>query len=179
MTVTLSVPVQPRMWRGYDDPGLPVGAYISQGLEIGDVSGGVLQIEHAFKLAGEPGSARLYNIEQMSVLLTDPTGVSAFVVVVGFEDLPTTNVTVQRWRFQTVNDGGGFATLPFTDLAGLPVFIGQSTAEAAVLAAVNVGLSNPGAGISLQSVIQGYIWEPRAAQAEGGLRRPVEGLYGH
>jgi len=179
MTVTAIAPVSPRMWRGYDDPGLPVGSYISLGLGIGDASGGFLQIEHQFKLAGEPGSSRFYNIEQFNCFSTDATFVSAFLVAVGFEELPTANVTVQRWVFTLNLDAGGFAVGQFsTGLPNFPIFLGQSTPVAATLAAVRVGLANPGAGLVLQSVIQGYIWEPRSVMAEGGLRRPIERLYG-
>lgn len=178
MSVIQRAAVQPRMWRGFDDPGLPVGVYISLGLGIGDVSGGTLLIEHQFKQANDPASTRLYNIEQLSAFSTDNTPAPGFLVAVGFEQLPTANVTVQRWQFALLDDGGGFGTMPFTALRGFPIFIGQSTPNFDTLAAVNVGIANPGAGIVFQSVIQGFIWEPRAAQSEGGLRRPNERLYG-
>jgi len=178
MTVIGVGPVQPRMWRGYDDPGLPVGTYISQGLVIGDASGGTMEVEHQFKLAGIPGSARFYNIEQLNVFSTELLQDSGFMIFVGFEDLPTINVTVQRWTFALINDGGSFTTMGFGQFPLLPVFIGQSTPDASVLAAVRLGTPNKGAGIILQSVIQGYIWEPRSTQAPGGLRRPLDALYG-
>jgi len=179
MSVTAVAPVSPRAWRGYDDPGLPVGAYISLGLGIGDGSGGVLQIEHQFKIANTAGSGRFYNIEQFNAFSTEATEVNGFLFAVGFEELPTANVTVQRWAWVSRTDGGGFTVAQYTQLPDFPIFIGQSSPQASVLAAVRVGHANPGAGLVLQSVIQGYIWEPRATQAEGGLRRPVESLYGH
>jgi len=178
MTVTAVAPVQPRMWRGYDDPGLPVGAYISLGLVVGDVSGGTMQVEHQFKLAGDAGSARWYNIEQLNVFSTELLQAAGHIIVVGFEDLPTVNVTVQRWVFTLVADGGSFTTTTYGGLPTKPLFIGQSTPDATVLAAVRVGTPNAGAGIVMQSVIQGYIWEARSAQAPGGLRRPLDALYG-
>jgi len=179
MTVTGIAPVSPRMWRGFDDPSLPVGAYISLGLAVGDASGGFLEIEHQFKLAGQAGNGRFYNIEQMNAFSTDATFVSAFLVAVGFEELPTANITVQRWVFTLNLDAGGFAVGQFsTGLPNFPIFIGQSSPDISVLAAVRVGLANPGAGLVLQSVIQGYIWEPRSVMAAGGLQRPLTSLYG-
>jgi len=178
MSVTAVTPVSPRMWRGYDDPGLPVGTYISLGLVIGDASGGTITVEHQFKTIGNPASARLYNIEAFNAFSTLNSDVRGSLRAVGFEELPTANVTVQRWTYELQTDGSAFGVIDFSKLPRLPIFIGQSTPDAATLAAVRASVPNPGAGIVFQSVIQGYIWEPRSAQASGGLRRPLDRLYG-
>jgi len=59
----------------------------------------------------------------------------------------------------------------------LPLFLGGAAPVPALAAQVEVGTNNVNMA-TLLVTIQGYIWEPRSVQAEGGLRRPIDSLYG-
>jgi len=59
----------------------------------------------------------------------------------------------------------------------LPLFLGSVAPVASLAATIEVGADNIDA-TSFTVTIQGYIWEPRSIQAPGGLRRPVDSLYG-
>jgi len=178
MSVAATGGIIPRMWRGYDDPGLPVGAYIGNNVLIGDVTGGLNQIDFIFKREFAPADGRFYNIEQLNVFHTIATFVNGGLEVRNFETLGPFLIGAREWRFDLLDNGNANATIS-SYVAGipLPLFIGQ-TSRLQSLDSV-VSFTVPNINVVVHSVtIQGYIWEPRSILAPGGLRRPLDSLYG-
>jgi len=170
--------VQRRPWRGYDDPGLPVGMYISQGTVLGDLSGGDMRVDATFRTAGQSLSGFYYNIEQLEIHVTSELSATVgFIVFNNFELSGPTGLVNRQLRYVLTNNANGQSALDASESARLPIFLGITQPVPALEATVLVGLNNID-GETLLVTLQGYIWEPRSVMAEGGLRRPVDSLYG-
>lgn len=177
MSVIFDAPIVPRMWRGYDDPGLPVGMYIAHFAIIGDGTGGTMQINFPFKEEDAPASGRFYNIEQISAFITvaQATPLAGFIRIVSFEALGPFIIGDRQYRFDFQTSlpasSAGFGFPP------LPLFLGQTSRLANLFSHLQIGCAN----INLSALgvdIQGYIWEARSILSEGGLRRPADALHG-
>lgn len=175
MTISAVFPVIQRPWKGYEDRGLPVGMWIAQGTTLGDASGGANNVIFVFKAEGEPLGARFYNIEQIEAHNTLPTNADAMLVIENFDIVGPTGLVNRRSHFNllaSVSD----AALSAQEHTLLPIFLGRPQL---------VGLSSQ---IRLEGTntlnetqfftAQGYIWEPRSLLEDGGLRRPLDSLYG-
>jgi len=178
MSVIETSSIVPRMWRGYDDPGLPIGAYIAHDVSVGDATGSTNTIQFAFKPQGQQSSGRFFNVEQWNAFLTATTSQSLSIQAEDFDQLGPFIISIRRWGTSLIDDGDGHAIISAgTVFPPLPLFLGQEgrlvgqrTDMTFVTANVNT--------IVFSVVIQGYIWEPRSILAEGGLRRPADSLYG-
>jgi len=177
VTVSFIAGVFPRPWRGYDDPGLPVGMYFGQGAVTGDASGGDMSVLFQFKGEAEPVSGRFFNIEQFNVFHSGVILVSGHVQLTNFETLGPVGLVNRQWRFELQSNANGVAAINQATYIPLPLFLGSVAPVRDLAAQVAVGIDNVDL-TSLVATIQGYIWEPRSIQAEGGLRRPVDSLYG-
>jgi len=176
MTISAINGISPRPWRGYDDPGLPVGMYIAQNSVTGDGSGGRMIVIFQFKGEGEPVSGRFYNIEQINVIASDQTTKLCHLVAINWETLGPVGLVNRRWRFELEDDDANSAINDQIYLP-LPLFLGSVAPVPSLAAQIEVATGNINL-VSFTATIQGYIWEPRSVQAEGGLRRPVDSLYG-
>ena len=178
MSIFATAPIIPRLWRGYDDPGLPVGNYISHQVVVGDLSGGVMEIQFQFKTTGSGGSGRLFNVEQINVHRTVASSLTGYFKAVGWESVSGFVVGERIWPMSLIAISiDGTAAADALSLPRYPLFLGQTRQEVAINSDFEVATVNTNT-IVLQAVIQGYIWEPRSIMAQGGLRRPLEALYG-
>ena len=180
MSVGLIQPIVPRMWRGYDDPGLPVGAWICYAVTLGDATGGNNVIDVMFKREDEPVSGRFYNLEQVNVFTAGILVPAVEVVVLsvnGFERLGSYSIG-QRVLGFTIDNTGHLtgASLQF-GLKPMPYFLGQAGSTASVESVIQF-ITNNTENIAFSVTAQGYIWDSRSVQAPGGLRRPLDSLYG-
>jgi len=177
VTVSVVNNVSTRPWRGYDDPGLPVGMWYSQNSVTGDASGGDMTVIFVFKGEAEPVSGRFYSLEQFECQHSEATTKGGGVQLTNFETLGPVGLVNRQWRFTVENNNNGVACLNNLIHVPLPLFMGSAAPVASLAAQLEVNLNN----VDLTSfvvTVQGYIWEPRSIQAEGGLRRPVDSLYG-
>jgi len=178
MSVGVTEPVVPRMWRGYDDPGLPVGNWIATGFVVGNGTGGVMTVDLLFKPEDQPSSGRFYNLEQFDIFRTNTITASGFLVLDNFEQLGSLTITTRQWRFELQDNGNGVGAIHYQEgFPKLPLFLGQSSRVASLNSVMQVGVINVNI-VVLTVVAQGYIWEPRSIMAPGGLRRPLDSLYG-
>jgi len=178
MTVITTGPIVPRMWRGYDDPGLPVGAYIGHNLVVGDVTGGTAFVEFNFKQINEPATGRFYSLEQCNIFTTTTSFVNGSMAVRFFDRTGPFQISVRQYRFELKTDGISNAALRYNeDFPPMPLFLGQSTRLQNELSRVAFEIANINL-VVFQVVIQGFIWEARSILAEGGLRRPLDTVYG-
>lgn len=178
MTVTAKLHVSQRPWRGYLDPGLPVGMYIASGTVLGDGSGGNEVIQFIFRGEGNSVTGRFYNIEQLEVMRASTVAQNGFLESFNFESVGATGLVNYERHLRVEVDEDNFGTaLDQSTGPKMPLFLGSAQALADLEAQVNVGFKN-GLNITLAASIQGYIWEARSVMAEGGLRRPADSLYG-
>jgi len=177
MAVSVSNGISIRLWRGYDDPGLPVGMYFGQNAVTGDMTGGSQTVLFVFKGANEPVSGRFFNVEQINVMHTDTVVKNGFVQATNFETLGPVGLVNRQWRLRLQPNTNGVAAMSDESWFPLPLFLGSVAPVPALSAQVEVGVDNVTVS-SFIATIQGYIWEPRSVQAPGGLRRPLDSLYG-
>jgi len=174
MTVAANFPVIQRPWAGYTDPGLPVGMWIAQGSLLGDASGGNQTIFFNFKGEGEPLGARFYNLEQVEVHSTrSVTQQNGTINLDNFDIVGSTGLINRRILVSIFAEGTTNSSMP---PLRLPIFVGRPQL---VDLASDIALQM--ANVDLETIFftgQGYIWEPRSLLMDGGLRRPLESLYG-
>jgi len=177
MTIVAETTISPRLWRGYADPGLPIGAYIGSQTVTGDASGGSELVDFVFALEGAPVSGRYYNIEQITAHTSDAVSVGGSIVATNWETVGPTGLADRVWACNYVTDGLSDAGLSFERLPELPIFLGLAQPVPDLATIVRFRLINTLNRV-LFAQIQGYIWEPRSSLVDGGLRRPIEALYG-
>jgi len=177
MTVTALFTIKQRTWRGWDDPGLPVGAYIAAQTVAGDASGGNAVIFFEYALEGAPVSGFFYNVEQITAHTTDAATSTGSLRATNWESIGPTGLADRQWHLVLATDGATDAQLLYTDLPKFPIFLGQPQAVPALATSLEFRIPNVLNRVLLATV-QGYIWHPRSVQVDGGLRRPIEALYG-
>lgn len=175
MSVVADFPVIQRPWKGYADPGLPVGMWIAQGSILGDASGTAMSIIFVFKGEGEPLGGRYYNIEQLEVHTTDDVRNDGGLQIVNFDIVGSTGLITRTISLRLKGDDVTLSALE-PGFMKFPIFLGRPQLvdlEAQVL----IRTANDD-GETFFATAQGYIWEPRSLLVDGGLRRPVDSLYG-
>lgn len=178
MSVNTNVSLQTRMWRGYTDPGLPVGGYVANGTVVGDATGGNEQLTFIFKESGEPSSGRFYSIEQMDGHITNAVQTNVAMEANNFDRLGPFLIASRVWRVELHITGNGQAAIHYQQgMPPMPLFLGQISRLAGPVSRFIVEVDNVLAEVFVWT-IQGYIWEPRSILVEGGLRRPLDALYG-
>lgn len=177
MSITASVTITPRVWRGWLDPGLPIGAYIASQTVTGDVSGGDQIVFFDFALEGLPVSGRYYNLEQLTSHFSDDATVAGSMRAINWESVGPTGLADRQWATIYQGDGVTDAQLSAQTLPKFPVFLGQAQAIPDLRTTLELRIANVLNRV-LFVQIQGYIWEPRSILVDGGLRRPFEALYG-
>ncbi len=176
MSVQAVFPVLQRPWRGYADPGLPVGMWIAQGTVLGDASGTNQGVVFVFKEEGEPLGGRFYNLEQMEVHSTLASLSFAALVLENFDIISTTGLVNREYHLRLTSDGITTSSLQEYQSAVLPIFMGRPSLVG-LQTQLRVRVANT-LNETLFFTGQGYIWEPRSLLVDGGLRRPIDGLYG-
>ncbi len=175
MTLVIAVELRNRPWRGYDDPGLPEGAWFAAGQNVGDASGGTLEFQLRFKDAGSPRTNRFFNLEQIFCHLSALTQ-DFELQMLNMDDWPAAITQDFRWILEGVA-GPSTATTTLVQ-TGKPIFLGRASTPNAI-GAMNVITANPTASNIAAFYAQGYWWGPRSVMAPGGLRRPIDSIYGN
>ncbi len=177
MSVAIAFRVETRPWRGYDDPGLPTGLWLGQGTQVGDGTGGVNQIDLVFKLSGQALDGRVWSLDQLSVASGVSADVSGTLITQNMDFLsPSRALASVQWTFTLLNGvTNGDAQTPLNALTK-PIILGAAN-SVGLGAALRCQVDNADPG-ALTVTAGGYIWGPRSVLAEGGLRRPAQGMFG-
>jgi len=175
MAVTTNIDVHQRPWQGYDDPGLPVGMWIAQGTLLGTATGGAQDIGFVFKGEGDPLGARFFNIEQVEIHTTRVGTIEGSLILDNFDLVSATGLVNRRIHFTLISDGITDSSMR-SDILPLPIFMGRPLLPD-LTTELRAEIINTD-GETLFFTGQGYIWEPRSLLAPGGLRRPLDSLYG-
>ena len=178
MSVTNDVGARQRTWRGYDDPGLPIGMWYAWVVGQGDASGG----DNTLIIEFDPVeiariSGRFWNVEAIEVSNTRGTleGPCALHII-NFAPL-IGGATINRMRtVQLVVNELADQAIDIASQLARPIFLGTS-ALPTVTASLRIVLDNTD-GEDTTFWAEGYIWGGRSVLAEGGLRRPADSLYG-
>lgn len=162
-----------RPFRAYDDPGLPAGTWLAVGSVTGDGSGGNRQIVIDISLAANPLDSRFYSLEQYSFGDTVNADNDVVVGINGFDNTPIGNKIagfvdrVEASQALSRQAPGGLSRGLFIGQQGV---VGTGTDITTLIA-------NSSGALFVVS-FEGYFWTPRSILApNGGLRRPIEGLY--
>ncbi len=177
MTAVANTTIQRRPWRGYDDPGLPVGMYFAQTAVTGDASAGDMITFFFFHEEGDPVSGWFYNLEQINIFHSAIATKGGHIVLNNFETLGPVGLVNRQYRFRLIDNANNVSAMNEEVYFPLPMFLGSVAPVPDISASIEVGINNVDL-TSLVVTIQGYIWEPRSIFAEGGLRRPFDSLYG-
>jgi len=177
VTVSVTDLITPRPWRGYDDPGLPVGMYFAQNAVTGNASGGDMIVFFTFKEEGGPITGRFYNVEQYNVFHSASAGKSGHMVATNWESVSPAGLVNRQWRYELAANADGGSAEKGDVYIPMPLFLGAAAPLVDLKSTLEFGIDNVDL-TSLVVSIQGYIWEARSMQAEGGLRRPADSLYG-
>ena len=175
MSVVADFPLIQRPWKGYSDPGLPVGMWVAQGTILGDASGGSQAVIFTIKGEGQPLGARFYNVEQVECNFTDQGNFPAELSIQNMDVIGSTGLVTRRLHFDLLTDGVTNSGLQ-TNTIHVPIFLGRP--QLIGIAAELVFATPNQLNETLFATAQGYIWEPRSLLTDGGLRRPLDSLYG-
>ncbi len=179
MSVSARTVIVPRLWRGYLDPGLPAGGYIANLINVGDATGGQNTLAFDFKPQLEAASGRYYNIEQINMFATQASLRNISMQVNQFEEVGRISISTRRERFRLLGDDDGHATIDHGtgEPPPLPYFLGKTTRTVSLFAEVEFGILNVNL-VVVSVTIAGFIWDARSTMSAGGLRRPVDSIYG-
>lgn len=179
MAVTATETIRQRIWRGYDDPGLPVGMWAGWVQATGDVSGGDVSAHLDFdpvELSPNRRAGRFYNIEQLEMSQSASGNDAAQLLLVNWSIEINGAFTNREYVAQLSTTQAGTSSLFLQNTLRRPIFLGQA-AQRGVTASVRMVLDNVDSVVYIMWA-EGYIWEGRSTQHPGGLRRPVDSLYG-
>jgi len=178
MAVTASEVMRRRLWRGYDDPGLPVGMWFSWVQSTGDVSGGdntlIIEFEPVEISTGLSGN--FYNVEQLEITSTVNSNTDGLLSAINFAPRIGGATFNRHLSTEIASNEGSVASIELADQLQHPWFLGGP-----VLPTVTPSLRYTQDNNDGETVIfwaEGYIWSARSTQSEGGLRRPADSLYG-
>lgn len=179
MAVSGNFRVDTRPYSGYAEPSLPQAAWIAQAGIAGDASAGLLIINFLFQLSANRRVTESYNLEQISIDISDATDEDFLMSTLNMDSLsPARPASPQKWIWELGTDGESDAALKADKMNGLPLWLGAPTIPA--------GSSSAGLRFTTDNVngrlyaitVQGYIWGPRSVLAPGGPQRPVNGFFG-
>lgn len=173
MTLITVFDAATRRERGWDFPGYPEGVWTSGGLFGHDASGGQATAQVNVATAGTPEGIA-YSIEAFEYETSANTNVDLLLEPVNFDI--TAGLSIAR-GYQMV-DVSGAAALAVVSAGKFerPWFLGQIV-DRSIASAVSIVTANVTGKTSVFH-LSGYFWTPRSVlQAEGGYRRPPDGLF--
>lgn len=177
MSVSNLQDVEYRHWGAYTDPRMPVGLWTGRGLILGDASGGERQVLLVFNPATAVVLALYFSLEQISIQDSDNVTKTCRLVSEALDPIRGGSNPVRIGIDLVATAGGVEAVTSENGMRAVRgVFLGRQSAVAQT-----TGLSflaDNVDGATLTFAAQGYVWGARSGSApEGGLRRPVGGLY--
>lgn len=173
MTLITVIDASYRKERGWDFPGYPEGVWTAGTVISHDASGGSAIAQVNLATAGVP-EGQAFSIETLSYQTND-TGALDFLVRPTNFDI-TGGLTIARgYQLENQNQTEPLAVVEPEGLAP-HWFLGQIV-DRSIASAISIQIRNTTGKVSIFH-IGGYMWTPRSIlQAEGGYRRPPDGLY--
>jgi len=158
---------------GFADPGLPTAVWQVSGLTTGDASGGTNALQVNLKSAGQP-VGEFFSLEQLSTRNEEAADNAMLLSVAGMETFGPDGEE-RRWSLpDALIEASTSLLLPLTS-ANPRLFIGRA-GNTATAGTLTIQTSN-GDGEDVRVSMMGYVWTPRSILVDGGIRRPVSGLF--
>lgn len=176
MSVTAEVNIRNRPWRGYDDPGLPIGMWYAWVNVTGDVSGGDRILRVLFETESSPLTGRHYSIEQLEYHDEEDQSRNIAMFLLGCSQFIDGALQNRQYNVNIASNENEDAALPSAGGLPRPIFLGERDQVDAAMTAQFHNVNVDGKACFVR--IEGYVWSGRSVQAPGGLRRPVDSLYG-
>lgn len=183
MSVESNADLRYRPW-SYDqvDKGLPAGVWFTQGGTTGDASGGHNEVTVVLREVADSLSGALFSLEFVSLQATNLAAtIEAKMVTLGLDPINLAGSPIQKsLSFSliftaTVEEPQNTMRWGQNGFPERGLFLGRQAvapAEARVrFQVINVD------GSVFGVYATGYMWSPGAANAPGGLRRPVGGVF--
>lgn len=163
MSVVAQNDVTRHKWQGFVDRRFPIGAWHATDDVVGDASGGQRTIDLFLQQSTAP-TGLTYSVERLMVTDSDNNSKSGLVVSGGF----------------LVGNSIGFRMEATDTLASLRadlwrrMFLGVTLANVATggLASLSFVVDNVDLAILIVTA-EGYIWDQRSSQADGGYQVPL------
>lgn len=177
MSVAITARIDYRIGSAFADPGLPSGVWWGESSILGDASGGFANVQLLLQLAGDPLSARMFTVEQIMARINAATATQVRIATTNMGNLVTNRpMTVRAWVEPMISDGiSNSATGLSVPLR--PIWLGAATTRG-VEGSIRGEIPNPGVGVTLIVWMSGFMWEPGALNSPGGVRRPLENIFG-
>lgn len=177
MAIAFLTHVEYRPWRGFEDPALPAGFWVADGVDTGDATGGLHTIDHIFRAAGDPLSGRLFSMDSMTVTVGTATSFDAVLVVTGFDWLAIPNRRVSSRSYSVHIVTNTVAGAPRYNRTPRNLFLGPMSGQVGISSSsISLAINNvDGQGFSFFA--QGYWWDVGAITAPGGPQRPATSLF--
>lgn len=173
MTIITVFDADVRKERGWDFPGYPEGVWTAGGVASHDASGGIMVIQVNVQTAGVP-EGNAYSVEALEYQTNSAAIVDLQLQAANFDFSGGLTLT-RGYQLDPHNQSTGDAVLRANSF-GRPWFLGQIVTRANA-SALSLVVDNVTGDISIFH-LGGYFWTPRSIlQAEGGFRRPPDGLY--
>jgi len=177
MSVATNFRVDYRPGSSFADPGLPSGIWWGDGTRVGDASGGFQRVGLLFQLANDPLSSRLFTVESVMIRINADTDLPAALATVNMGNLVQGRpMTVRLWVHNLVGDGDANSGIE-SGLPRRPLWLGAAV-EVGQQGELRATVANQGALVSLDFWASGFMWEPGALNSPGGVRRPLENIFG-
>lgn len=180
MTIVLDAPVQQLYYRGHDNPAFPTGIWWASATQVGDASGGFMAVRAEFHAEGDAKSGDIFNLEQVSGLVSAASVLEGFLETVGMAPQPGLPAFDRFWHvtFEDMDASLGNVALGAKAFTLLPLFIGTLRGESDSNGNLTLAVTNLGASDSISASFLGYRWGPRSIMAPGGPQRPPFSLFG-
>lgn len=178
MAVSGEFRVDVRPYSGYEDPSLPIAAWIAQGGLAGDASGGNILFDFIFQSTDGPQISELFNLKQISTDVSSSAANRDWTMVTVGMDALAPNRQASPQSFQSFMSAGspGTASTELQPGSILPIWLGAPNRDEGI---GGLRFTTNNVNLLLYAItIQGYMWGPRSVLAQGGPRRPVGGLFG-
>jgi len=166
--------IRARPYAGFSDPGLPIGYWRANHFVLGDASGGQRTIQLNFSLQGQGGPALFFSLEQLFVADADNNAKTGSLVTANMDPFNEGNPMTQPQTLTLAVGQSGGASLTQSQALHLPRYLGNAVQGATGALLVVFGNSD---GDIIRVFAQGYYWSARSLNVDGGLRRPLSGLY--
>ncbi len=177
MSVAITARIDYRSGSAFADPGLPAGVWWGDAAIEGDASAGFASVQLLFQLSTVPFSARMFTLEAMGVTINAAVATVCRINTTNMGILVVGRpMTARPWIHAMLSDGITNSALP-TGLPTRPVWLGPPS-DRTLTSDLRADVPNPGAGVTLRFFASGFMWEPGALNAPGGVRRPLENIFG-
>lgn len=177
MSVTATGSLKTRPYSGFIEKGLPVGIWTGEVQVVANGTGGTSIARINFQ---EATLSRFYWFLSLEQLMIKSVNAADFTLRMRTQNLDEnfSNDPVWGIRMQAIEVSTPNSAIEHSDANMFlkATFLGRVRfKETTSFIAWDMANVN---GEVLTVLAQGYIWEPDAVNAPGGLRRPAQGLYG-